>query len=1370
VRPLSARIRGLRLPMDGIVMSAGDATMMRSREEMRCADEGKGLRGTVLPILVKNKERRTMSAAVGHMTTNKSSAILNIGQAPEATPRLAALVGRLGLRATGWKVSSGGVAEKESVPFISSFRFVPTEYKDWDDFQVLRASSRFDLHSVASELENERRHRAQKDRDFPYSARVFTLYKRKADKVLPVNSSASDGSTPGGLPDWRARAIAREVQRGLNHLRYKYDRWLHPRFATFPRGERLTQERLDAMIVGDMLQPLEQDLLVEMLYNREGALSWTFTELGRVSSEVAPPQVIRTIPHEAWQAKAFNVPKALLPTVIKLVKERLERTVIEPGHGPYRNPFFLVKKKLPGDYRLINAAMAYNRVSIRDANLPPSADDFAEEFACMHILSLIDWLSGYDQVPLAKECRDLTAFMTPLGLMRHTTLPQGATNSVAQFVRITNTILQHQIPLRARPFLDDCAIKGPKTDYNGEEVVPGVRRFVLEHIQNLDEVFCDLERAGVTISGAKSQFCMPGIKVVGYVCDRYGRHPDSSKIEKILKWPEPTNSTELKGFLGICVYYRIWIEDFAFKVEIFYVLLRKGSKWVWTAAHSVQMVELKEALTKAPALVSISYEEGAGLVIVAFDASKKGWGGVLMQLDEKNKRHPSRYESGVWSQAEGGYDAGKRECRALLKTLKKFRQWLYGISFLVETDAMTLAAQLNRSATDLPGALVTQWIAWIRLFDFEVRHVAGAKNVVADALSRRPATEEDVKEAEQEEDIDTWVAAQLDRVCISPILVQSVGEDAEEEDAVDFGSPLTGTVRIRPVQVSAEEGALPGMVRPRGWNVPLKEDEYSEESLRIGRFLQTLERPPGLNTAKWRQFRKEALKYLTKDGYLWRRPEKQRPPRRVIDMPAQREEIWTSLHDDGGHKGAAGTYHKVADRYWWNDLSRWCETRKRSCEPCQLRDSTRWQEEMYFTYVDKRWYQVNMDVTPMPRSKGREYLVEARSAFSGWVEARAMSKNDSQQVSRFFFEDVICRHGVPGKLVVDGGPENKKLTKTLAERYKIKRIVVSAYHPEANGLVEVGHRATADTLSKMSERKNGGDWVENLPAALWADRTTIKNNTGYSPYELEFLDRPVLPCDLNISTWHILPWNEVHTHAELIAMRARALQMREDDLEEAAARLRLMRERGKDQFDKRHRLRPYPLEPDMLVVCFDSKGAMDMSNSRKLSMRWLGPYRIKEAITDKGTYTLTELDGARLAGTFAGNRLKRFFPKEASEPAPPESEEMDWVPSDPEQEREASGEREEDTDQEEDDHQLGGGAGPSGLPSLSHLPEPYIDVSTFPPPRSLQVTVEAEEAALEERETLQEKRKRGRPKKGGQGHASKEGGKDSPPPHLHLKS
>jgi hypothetical protein len=53
-------------------------------------------------------------------------------------------------------------------------------------------------------------------------------------------------------------------------------------------------------------------------------------------------------------------------------------------------------------------------------------------------------------------------------------LPQGATNSVAQFVRVISLILEDINPKVVMPFLDDVSVKGPYTDYDGEEALPGI--------------------------------------------------------------------------------------------------------------------------------------------------------------------------------------------------------------------------------------------------------------------------------------------------------------------------------------------------------------------------------------------------------------------------------------------------------------------------------------------------------------------------------------------------------------------------------------------------------------------------------------------------------------------------------------------------------------------------------------------------------------------------------------------------------------------------------------------------------------------------------------------------------------------------------
>jgi ribonuclease HI len=231
---------------------------------------------------------------------------------------------------------------------------------------------------------------------------------------------------------------------------------------------------------------------------------------------------------------------------------------------------------------------------------------------------------------------------------------------------------------------------------------------------------------------------------------------------------------------------------------------------------------LQERLTTAPLLCKLHYDPAElwGLIVLAVDASLTGWGAVLGQYDDKGRKRVARYESGMWNQAERGYDATKRECRGVLKALQKLRFWLYGVHFILETDANTLVAQLNRAATDLPGALVTRWLAWIRLFDFEVRHVKGRKHTAADGLSRRPQSDLD---SEDDLDIDEFIALELDAVGIRPVgggVEEVKPRDTECEAEPDLlepdfalepyfsGRPERGNFQISPTPSSLRFQAL----------------------------------------------------------------------------------------------------------------------------------------------------------------------------------------------------------------------------------------------------------------------------------------------------------------------------------------------------------------------------------------------------------------------------------------------------------------------------------------------------------------------------------------------------------------------------------
>jgi hypothetical protein len=69
---------------------------------------------------------------------------------------------------------------------------------------------------------------------------------------------------------------------------------------------------------------------------------------------------------------------------------------------------------------------------------------------------------------------------------------------------------------------------------------------------------------------------MDGIKLIGYICGAEERTPETVKIIKIIKWPSCRSISEACAFIGICVYYQLWIKGFAKVAAPIYTLIQKN--------------------------------------------------------------------------------------------------------------------------------------------------------------------------------------------------------------------------------------------------------------------------------------------------------------------------------------------------------------------------------------------------------------------------------------------------------------------------------------------------------------------------------------------------------------------------------------------------------------------------------------------------------------------------------------------------------------------------------------------------------------------------------------------------------------------------
>ncbi len=576
-------------------------------------------------------------------------------------------------------------------------------------------------------------------------------YKPVARKVKPVSTTMPDLSAQAFKPLEIPETIPLPTS--------------PPPYDALPFDDRMTRERLDiilATIPDGFLSPEEINLIAFVILDRRLAVAFTDHERGIFSRLWFPDYKIPVIEHVPWQQAPIPIPFASRSRVTDILNNALTSGKYEPGCSSYRSRVFPVAKKSPGDLRLVHDLQQLNSITIRDAMLPPRPDDFAESFAGYVIYGVADLFSGYDARTLDVSSRDLTTFQCMDISARCTVLPQGATNAVADFVRCTKHMLAREIPKHADVFLDDCGMKGPRTDYDDEPIPdnPRIRRFVYEYAGTLDRVLLTCITAGATVSGYKFLPAVPRVGLIGSEADRNGWWLSKGVATKVERFPYPENVTEVRAFLGIAGVARKWILGFSLIAKPLTELCRHSDDaFSFSDAARAAVDELKRRITSAPVLRSVDYDlaltihpplngQPEGLIVVGVDSSYNGAGWVLSQYHGSD-RHPARFGSCTFSATESRYSQPKCELYGVFRALKELRHRVWGVHFRLEVDAKFLEQMIREP--DLPNAPMTRWVSYLQLFDFTLVHIPADKGRAQDALSRRPRQPDDSDESDGEE-------------------------------------------------------------------------------------------------------------------------------------------------------------------------------------------------------------------------------------------------------------------------------------------------------------------------------------------------------------------------------------------------------------------------------------------------------------------------------------------------------------------------------------------------------------------------------------------------------------------------------------------
>ena len=135
----------------------------------------------------------------------------------------------------------------------------------------------------------------------------------------------------------------------------------------------------------------------------------------------------------------------------------------------------------------------------------------------------------------------------------------------------------------------------------------------------------------------------------------------------------------------------------------------------------------------------------------------------------------------------------------------------------------------------------------------------------------------------------------------------------------------------------------------------------------------------------------------------------------------------------------------------------------------------------------------------------------------------------------------------------------------LSEKYGIHHIKIFPYNSQANGVVEHKHFDICKSLMKTCNNEHS-KWVCMAPLVFWADRVTVHQPIGYSPYFMAHGVEAVLPLDIVEATYLLPPLDVPTTTEDLIAHHAQQLQKRPEDLREMSARVLKARKQSAAQF------------------------------------------------------------------------------------------------------------------------------------------------------------------------------------------------------------
>ncbi|KAJ8332694.1 hypothetical protein SKAU_G00424830 [Synaphobranchus kaupii] len=177
-----------------------------------------------------------------------------------------------------------------------------------------------------------------------------------------------------------------------------------------------------------------------------------------------------------------------------------------------------------------------------------------------------------------------------------------------------------------------------------------------------------------------------------------------------------------------------FIPNLAEKDKALRDLLSKKNQWFWGPDQQKAFTSLKHELSSTPVLQL--YDPNKDLKISA-DASSYGLGAVIPQRHQ-DVWSPVAYASRSLTSTEQRYAQVEKEALALMWACERFRDFIIGLHFKLETDHKPLVSLLGGQALDSLPPRIQRLRMRLMRYSYIITHVPGKTLTTADTLSRAP--------------------------------------------------------------------------------------------------------------------------------------------------------------------------------------------------------------------------------------------------------------------------------------------------------------------------------------------------------------------------------------------------------------------------------------------------------------------------------------------------------------------------------------------------------------------------------------------------------------------------------------------------------